>query len=291
MRRPSFQFYPGDWRNDEQLRLVSLGARGLWIEMMCIMHQAEPYGHLKVGPKVILPANLARLVGADEGEVEGYLGELRDVGVFSEEEGVLICRRMIRDERIRKARAEGGKKGGNPALMKHKPGPKVNLLDNLRDATEDNLEPTPSSSSSSSSSLKAEGSSEPQAASEPAALAEPVEWFPVVGVCKTDAKRYHIREEHGEPWSAVTVKQAAEWAAAFPDLDITAELRKARSWCVSNRPKRKTPRGLGRFIQGWLDRAQNGGSRSRGAPTRANPGGRLGRLHPDQIDEAERIGL
>lgn len=46
MRRPSFQFYPSDWRNDAGLKLCSMGARGLWIEMICIMHASEPYGHL-----------------------------------------------------------------------------------------------------------------------------------------------------------------------------------------------------------------------------------------------------
>lgn len=63
-KRPSFQFYPGDWLNDAALRLVSVGARGLWIDMLCMMHQGTPYGHLKVAGKVILPSNLARTLGA-----------------------------------------------------------------------------------------------------------------------------------------------------------------------------------------------------------------------------------
>ena len=46
MKRPSFQFYPGDWLHDTGLRACSLAARGLWIDIVCFMHQAEPYGHL-----------------------------------------------------------------------------------------------------------------------------------------------------------------------------------------------------------------------------------------------------
>jgi uncharacterized phage protein (TIGR02220 family) len=140
MKRPSFQFYPGDWLNDAPLRMVSIGARGLWIDMLCIMHQGSDYGHLKVNGKVILPANLARMTGTTSKECEGYLDELESAGVFSrDDEGCIFSRRMIRDEKTREARAAGGFKGGNPALMGEK---KVNL--------QSNLEITPSSSSSSS---------------------------------------------------------------------------------------------------------------------------------------------
>lgn len=140
MKRPSFQFYPGDWLNDAPLRMVSIGARGLWIDMLCIMHQGSDYGHLKVNGKVILPANLARMTGTTLRECEGFLEELKSAGVYSEiDGGCIYSRRMVRDEKTREARAAGGFKGGNPALMGEK---KVNL--------QSNLEITPSSSSSSS---------------------------------------------------------------------------------------------------------------------------------------------
>ncbi len=150
MKRPSFQFYPGDWLNDAALRMCSVGARGLWIDMICIMHQGSDYGYLKVNGKVILPSNLARMTGATFDDVEGWLCELEGAGVFSKDDtGCIFSRRMIRDEQIRQARAAGGVKGGNPALKAKNGGlgkvdAKVNLPPNLR--------PTPSSSSSSSSS-------------------------------------------------------------------------------------------------------------------------------------------
>ena len=46
MKRPSFQFYPGDWLRDPALRACSLAARGLWADVLCYMHQGAPYGHL-----------------------------------------------------------------------------------------------------------------------------------------------------------------------------------------------------------------------------------------------------
>ena len=150
MKRPSFQFYPSDWLRDTALRSCSTGARGLWIDMICFMHEGNPYGYLKVGNKVILAENLARMVGLTIEEVEDYLAELKEANVFDfDADGAIYSRRMIRDENLRNIRASGGKLGGNPALMSKN---KVNLKDNQKVENEVNQNPTPSSSSSSSSS-------------------------------------------------------------------------------------------------------------------------------------------
>lgn len=141
MKRPSFQFYPSDWLRDTALRSCSTGARGLWIDMICFMHEGAPYGYLKVADKVILPSNLARMVGETLEVVECWLDELHEAGVFDIENGAIYSRRMIRDEILRQKRADGGKLGGNPSL-------KVNHEVIL----EDKQNPTPSSSVSSSSS-------------------------------------------------------------------------------------------------------------------------------------------
>ena len=46
MSRPSFQFYPDDWRNNSKLRRCSWAARGVWAEVICLMHDGEIYGVL-----------------------------------------------------------------------------------------------------------------------------------------------------------------------------------------------------------------------------------------------------
>jgi hypothetical protein len=146
MKRPSFQFYPSDWLRDTALRSCSTGARGLWMDMICFMHEGKPYGHLKVGDKVILPSNLARMVGDNADVVADWLLELSQAGVYdTTEDGVIFSKRMVRDENLRQIRAAGGSKGGNPALMDKG---KVNL----EDIQEVKQKPTPSSSSTSSSS-------------------------------------------------------------------------------------------------------------------------------------------
>jgi hypothetical protein len=143
MKRPSFQFYPSDWLRDTALRSCSTGARGLWIDMICFMHEGSPYGYLKVADKVILPTNLARMVGESIEVVADWLIELQEAGVYDIDNGAIFSRRMIRDEELRKKRAEGGKLGGNP-----------NLKVNHKVIIEDKQKSTPSSSSSSSSSKK-----------------------------------------------------------------------------------------------------------------------------------------
>ena len=140
MKRPAFMFYPGDWQRDIALRSCSLAARGLWIEMMCVMHQGEPYGHLGLNGKTIDDAQLARMLGVEPGELTRLLKELEAAGVFSRDATKRIySRRMVKDEALREKRAAAGALGGNPQLLA-----KVKHEDNLKGNGEDNQKPTPS---------------------------------------------------------------------------------------------------------------------------------------------------
>lgn len=113
-KRPSFQFYPADWLRDLALRSCSAAARGLWIDMMCFMHEGADYGYLKVGDKVITEPVLASMVGIEQGVLKGLLNELKEADVFSvDENGCIYSRRMVRDESLREKRAAGGKKGAS----------------------------------------------------------------------------------------------------------------------------------------------------------------------------------
>jgi hypothetical protein len=49
----------------------------------------------------------------------------------------------------------------------------------------------------------------------------------------------------------------AELRAAFPRLDLAAELAKVRAWCAANPSMRKTRRGAAKFLNGWLNRAND----------------------------------
>ena len=146
MKRPAFQFYPADWRKDAALQSCSIAAQGLWINVLCVMHECDPYGHLSVNGKPMKPEQIARLFGMGVKECSKLMDELRDAGVTSVVDGFISSRRMVKDERLRNIRAEAGRLGGNPLLLVGK----VKQKDKQTDNHEDKQSPTPSSSSSSS---------------------------------------------------------------------------------------------------------------------------------------------
>ena len=47
------------------------------------------------------------------------------------------------------------------------------------------------------------------------------------------------------------------WQRLYVGVDVIRELARMREWCKSNPTKRKTRKGIRRFVQTWLDREQN----------------------------------
>lgn len=120
---PWFKFHPRDWRSDPALQSCSLAARGLWIELCSIMHDASTYGHLVLGDRYVpTHADIARLVGSTPDEIGSLLGELIDRGVARiGAHGMIYSKRMVADRKRYLKAVENGKKGGNP-LLKEKGG-------------------------------------------------------------------------------------------------------------------------------------------------------------------------
>lgn len=83
------------------------------------------------------------------------------------------------------------------------------------------------------------GSPEP---AKPPASGPPVLSFPTVG---TGAKEWHLTEP-----------KLAEYVEAFPSLDVSAECRKALQWIRDDPGRRKTPKGMPKFLGGWLGRTK-----------------------------------
>ena len=121
---PAFQFYPGDWMKDPALRACSCPSRGLWIDMICLMHESPVRGHLVLPTGIPLTnIQLSRIVGLSQEETVEYLTELEMAGVLSigpvEE---YVCKRMVRDEAKREALSEAGRRGGLTTQGKPKGG-------------------------------------------------------------------------------------------------------------------------------------------------------------------------
>jgi hypothetical protein len=119
--RPWMKFYPSDWRADPKLRSCEPLSRYVWLEMIGLMHEAEPYGHLMFAGKAMPPAKLARLIGMDLAEVDSAIDDLELNAVLSRrEDGVIFSRRMIRDEAKHQKASNFGKKGVKAKALKDK---------------------------------------------------------------------------------------------------------------------------------------------------------------------------
>ena len=57
----------------------------------------------------------------------------------------------------------------------------------------------------------------------------------------------------------ITQRDIDEWSSLYLAVDILQELRKMRGWLDANPTKRKTSRGIKRFITSWLAREQDKG--------------------------------
>lgn len=118
-RRRSLAFYPKDWLGDLELRMCSAGARGLWIDLMCVMCDGVPYGHLTFPEELVLG-----IVNTPRERFLEYVAELETVRAtgksvaYRTEEGVLYSKRMVQDEQKRATNAANGRSGGNPALIR-----------------------------------------------------------------------------------------------------------------------------------------------------------------------------
>lgn len=225
---PAFQFYGSDWLRDPGLRSCSLAARGLWIDMLAFMHEAEPYGHLRLNGKDIGPPALARMVGSALKETEHLLNELEDAGVFSRtEQGTIFSRRMVRDQILREKRGQYGHlSASNPSV----PRKKETRKDTIKDTFRLSFRGSPSSSSSSSSS----GNKEKIAGS-----ASPA---PANGTPKK--RSVQLADE-----AFIADLRTNE---AYTGIDIDREIGKCRAWL-------STPKGRGKQLTrsrlvNWLNR-------------------------------------
>ncbi len=120
MSHPWMKFYPSDWRADPSLRMCSIAARGLWMDMLCIMHEAAPRGFMLINGSQVTERQMASLCGVSLRECSLLIIELETAGVFSRgDNGEIFSRRMVRDEEKAERDKANGKAGGNPTL---KPG-------------------------------------------------------------------------------------------------------------------------------------------------------------------------
>ena len=70
MRRPSFQFYPGVWQSNGNLRRCTHEEKGIWIDVMCLFHDAPEYGAIRWPLK-----ELAQAAGISTAKLRGLISK------------------------------------------------------------------------------------------------------------------------------------------------------------------------------------------------------------------------
>jgi hypothetical protein len=127
---PFLRFATGDYWNDPGVQSLDHWDKGVWLEILFLMHQSEDRGRLVLNGNPMSDLQIARAIGLPLNGQESYEG-----GVFMrpfhitlatilqakvadrDETGALVNRRMVRDEILRQRAVETGRMGGNPNLL------------------------------------------------------------------------------------------------------------------------------------------------------------------------------
>lgn len=134
--------------------------------------------------------------------------------------------------------------------------------------TKDNIQKTENTKSKIKSTC-----AEPAAADSSLVVAEQVADLPVGdqnATCSTEVPAVQVAQEpvaillplNTGASHPVTIAFAAQMKKLYPAVDVDQELRAMCGWLIGNPTKRKTPRGIGRFITSWLSRCQDKGGSS-----------------------------
>ena len=108
---------------------------------------------------------------------------------------------------------------------------------------------------------------------------------PVLTIILNDKSEYPIYQTDVE-----------QWAELYPAVDVMQQLRNMKGWCISNPQKRKTKKGILKFINGWLAREQDRGGAYKQSPPasstpRGQPAGTMAELRAVQQILAEEEGF
>lgn len=99
MSKPYFNFFPADWMADPALRRCSPDERGVWMDMLCLMHEGNPYGTLTLpNGEEIDEKSLGKMLQIHGNSLRKILKNLEKNGVFCRENGVIFSKRMVADE-------------------------------------------------------------------------------------------------------------------------------------------------------------------------------------------------
>jgi len=102
------KWFWADWSNDTALNLCSLPARGLWMALLCLAAQGEPYGTVTIKGRIPTADELFSLIaprGTRRRDFNLWMAELQTRGVAqSDQRGAIVSPRMSQEGVIATAR-------------------------------------------------------------------------------------------------------------------------------------------------------------------------------------------
>ncbi len=102
---PAFQFYPGDWLKDPALSMCSPATRGIWMDLLCAIHERNDGGSITGSRE-----SLQRLCRCTPAEMNKAINELQATGAANieirNEFVTIVSRRMKRDQAAKKSANE-----------------------------------------------------------------------------------------------------------------------------------------------------------------------------------------
>ena len=143
-KSPGFWFFTGDWMKDPELRFCSIFARGLLVDLLCILFEAKEQGYASNpdGTPRTDDQIADAVSGGSRDDKLAALAELERSGVLSRDNrGVLFSRRIARLSELSAARKQNGSKGGSKRQAKLKQAeqqtPKQNTWVSVSDSVSD----------------------------------------------------------------------------------------------------------------------------------------------------------
>lgn len=284
---PYMQFFPGDYIKDT--RLLSLQARGAWMDLLCLMWDSNPRGVVSHNYQAY-----SRLFGCDEPTAKASIEELVmakicDCQDINNTTVTLSCRRMVKDEKLRNDGAERQRRlrekgGGDPEKWASI---RIKILERdeyscaycgRRANTVDHVIPKSRGGDEHDFNLvaccKRCNMEKTNKTPEEAGLQfwksfqyikevshhcniKVTPYIPESIIQKPKKRKESIARYDYETkaWEGITEEIISLWSERFPALNIKAELNKMATWLDGHKKNRKND--FDKFISNWLIRNQD----------------------------------
>ncbi len=223
----------------------------------------DDYGRMDARPKV-LASRLYPLKDIRSGQVEEALRALSSAELVTlYKVGGKPFLQMKTWERHQQIRAKRSKYPSPDSAVQDMQADDINCKQMPADASKCPRNPIQSESESNTNSCSEHFASEGTEPDDP----------PIITLPLNDKTEYDV--QYGK-WQ--------EWQGLYPAVDVMQALRNMRGWLLANPSKRKTRKGVERFINAWLSKEQDKGGNGYAGGAKPEQQGNTGNIFADMLN-------